>query len=626
MPQILDVQKLVLLEEPAEPRPDRVLECDVLVVGGGLGGCAAALAVCRAGRTVVLTEETDWLGGQLTAQGVSAPDEHRYIESFGGTRSYAELRARIRDWYRQRSDLAGAARREPHLNPGNGWVSRLCFEPKVGVDVLHDLLAPAREAGLLQVFLRHQAVRVETDGDIARAVCFRHLESLEHLEVRAAFVLDATELGDLLPLAGVEHRVGAESIAETGEPHAREEAADWCVQSFTYPFAVELTRAPQTPLPVPHDYELHRDRQPYTLRHRYYDERGWVTYRMFTQGEGAAGPFWTYRRLIDNRNFQGADHTADVAMINWPGNDFRHGNLLAESLTDRLESLRAAKDLALGFCRWLQTECPRDEGGTGYSELRLRPDVMGTDDGLARFPYIREGRRIAALRTVVEGEISAALRSGPGGPPARAAFFPDSVGVGLYGIDIHPCEGEEKIPPFAGLPFQIPLGALVPIRMRNLLPACKNIGTTHITNGAYRLHPVEWNIGESAGELAVFCLDRKLSPQTVARDGKRRRRLQRHLARAGIPLYWYVDVPEGHPAFEAVQVLAAWGICRGEANSLTFRPDDPADGALMLALANAPAWARERIGLFLEDYLARWPALCRGDVARAAYEFLSVRN
>src|SRR3712207_8348422 len=50
------------------------------------GGCAAALAACRAGLRVVLSEETDWIGGQLTSQAVP-PDEHPWIESFGCTRA-----------------------------------------------------------------------------------------------------------------------------------------------------------------------------------------------------------------------------------------------------------------------------------------------------------------------------------------------------------------------------------------------------------------------------------------------------------------------------------------------------------------------------------------------------------
>src|SRR3712207_8972640 len=52
---------------------------------------------------------------------------------------------------------------------------------------------------------------------------------------------------------------------------------------------------------------------------------------------------------------------------------------------------------------------------------------------------------------------------------------------------------------FRSLPFQVPLGAMIPVRVNNLIAGCKNIGTTHVTNGCYRLHPVEWTIGEAAG-------------------------------------------------------------------------------------------------------------------------------
>src|ERR1700722_13125988 len=74
------------------------LNCDVLVVGGGTGGFAATLAACRLGMRVVLTEETDWIGGQLTAQAVP-PDEHPWIEQFGCTRSYRDYRSAVRTYY-----------------------------------------------------------------------------------------------------------------------------------------------------------------------------------------------------------------------------------------------------------------------------------------------------------------------------------------------------------------------------------------------------------------------------------------------------------------------------------------------------------------------------------------------
>src|SRR2546421_2102357 len=127
MPPLVDIQNLRIVE--ADNTPETSLACELLIAGGGLGGCAAALAACARGRRVVMSEETDWIGGQLTAQGVSAPDEHRYIEQFGGTRRYYELRNRIRAYYRETTTLSPKALASETLNPGGGWVSRLCCEP-----------------------------------------------------------------------------------------------------------------------------------------------------------------------------------------------------------------------------------------------------------------------------------------------------------------------------------------------------------------------------------------------------------------------------------------------------------------------------------------------------------------
>jgi len=619
MAQVLDVQRLRVLPEPDQPKVDAVFECDLLVAGGSLGGCAAALAACRAGRTVVLTEETDWLGGQITSQGVSALDEHATIESFGGTRSYYELRDLVRAYYRQQTALSPDAQADDKLNPGNGWVSHLCFEPQAGLWALDQLLAPFIESGHLRLALRHRAVSAAVSEDLVRSVTFRHLDGEEHTEIHATFVLDATELGDLLPLTGTEYVTGAESGLETGEPSAGLDANPKCVQSFTYPFAVEFRPEECHRVRRPDDYENNRDRQPYTLKHQYHDERGWLTYRMFDSGERDVPPFWTYRRLIDAGQFADPRFPNDIAMINWPGNDFRHGNLIDVEPEEALAALQAAKALSLGFCHWLQTECPRDEGGAGYGELLLRPDVMGTPDGFAKFPYIRESRRIKALHTVKEQEISARQQRG-----ARATYFADSIGIGLYPIDIHPAEGEVRIPPAPTLPFQIPMSALIPVRMRNLLPACKNIGTTHITNGAYRLHPTEWAIGEAAAHLAGFCMDRNLTPQSLVTDEPRRQRLQRKLVRAGIPIYWYTDIPLGHDLFEAVQVLGGWGIWAGDEDSLEFDSTAPLGSTELLALTRAAGKDQERLEILIADWLGRWSTLERGEALAAAYAAFAV--
>src|SRR6266511_6186713 len=176
---------------------------DVLVAGGGTGGVAAALAVARAmppagrrGWTVCLLEETDWIGGQLTTQGVSALDEHEHIERFGGTRSYYALREAIRDHYRHLSPTLAA---QPHPNPGTCWVTRLAFEPRVALDVLLAMVAPHADAGRLNILTRTKAARAEVSRDRIESVLAVSLDDRRWTRIRPGTVIAATELGDLLP-------------------------------------------------------------------------------------------------------------------------------------------------------------------------------------------------------------------------------------------------------------------------------------------------------------------------------------------------------------------------------------------------------------------------------------------
>ncbi|HEX8463001.1 MAG TPA: FAD-dependent oxidoreductase, partial [Abditibacterium sp.] len=196
------------------------------------------------------------------------------------------------------------------------------------------------------------------------------------------------------------------------------------------------------------------------------------------------------------------------------------------------QHLEGARQLSLSFVHWMQTEAPRHDGGNGYPEVRLRGDVTGTLDGLAKYPYIRESRRILAEFTVCEQHVASDLR------PDGAEKFADSVGIGCYRIDLHPSTGGRNYIDVGSQPFQIPLGALIPRRLENLLPACKNLGVTHITNGCYRLHPVEWNIGEGAGALAAWCLDKRESPRGVRNSPAKLQEFQKHLESAGIELDW----------------------------------------------------------------------------------------
>jgi len=605
--RVLDVVR-ISADQPPEagvvtltlPPVGQRISCDVLVVGAGTGGVAAALAAAEGGHSVCLTEETQWVGGQMTTQGVAALDDNRYIESGGGTASYLKLRTAIRAYYQQHYKLSPPAAREKQFNPGSCWVSSLCFEPAVGLEAIQSMLKPFQSSGLLRIFLRTKAISVERSGNRITSILAYNFETDVWTAFRARYVLDATETGDLLPLAGAEYVTGAEARNKTGEPHARPDDADpKDSQSFTYTFVLARNSSQEHPIPKPPDYEKHRDAQPYSLSVDYGNGKT-LTYGMFERSPGTPGSFWTYRRLIASANFVGKNVPREVSMTNWPGNDYCGPALLLGDADLEAQALREAKITSLGFAYWLQNEAPRAPepaprskvpgGGAasgagaardvpaadhrGYAELELVTSALGSKDGLSQFPYIRESRRIQALKTVREQDISALYQKG-----ARAAFFPDSVGIGWYPIDIHSCSKRDFSTDTR--PFQIPLGALVPQGLENLLAAAKNIGTTHITNGAYRLQPVEWAIGEAAGVLADFAIDHVVTPAVVAGDDRLTEQLQSALLDRGVPIFWYDDVAPEAPVFRDAQVLAERGIFGPNNTDLHFG----AGGSVTLAEA-----------------------------------------
>jgi hypothetical protein len=519
------------------------MKTDILIIGGGTGGCAAAMAATSLGHRVILTEETDWLGGQLTSQAVP-PDEHRWIEQFGCTRRYRHFRNSVRAYYKNHYPLTPGAYEHPQLNPGGGRVSRLCHVPRVALAVIEEMLAYARTTDRLRILLRHKPVAVDVEGDRVRSVTVRNLETGRDVTISADYVLDATELGDLLPMAGVEYVSGAESKRDTNEPHAVDgDPQPDNVQGFTWCFAMGYDPKGNHVIDKPAFYERWRDYEPkltppwpgrllsWTYTHP-------VTLkpidRTLFEGEvEGKGAFFTYRQIVSVDRFAGPHLPHDVTLVNWPQNDYWETNLIdqPQEVVDR--ALRESRELSLSLFYWLQTEAPRGDGGTGYPGLYLCPELMGTSDGLAKYPYVRESRRIRALFTVTENHIGTEARGAK-----VAEQFPDSVGVGSYRIDLHPSTTGDNYVDISSLPFQIPLGSLVPQRVTNLLAACKNLGVTHITNGCYRLHPVEWNIGESAGLLASFCLMRKTQPHAVHAQRELLAEFQQLLRDQGVELEW----------------------------------------------------------------------------------------
>lgn len=512
---------------------------DVVIVGGGTGGCAAALACARMGLRVVMTEPTRWIGGQLTSQSVP-PDEHPWIEQFGCTRSYRRFRDGVRAYYRNHFPLSEKAANTPYLNPGNGSVSRLCHEPRAALAVLEAMLAPYVHSGRLRILTEHTVVGAAADGDRLRAVTVRQTRTGALLTLAAPYVLDATECGDVLPLAGAEYVTGSESQKETGEPHALAGEADPLdMQAISHCFALDYREGENWTIDKPADYEFWRN---YKADFWPDKQLSWVISHHVTHEPNdllanskndALPPLWTFRRMIDKTNFAPGTYDSDLSLINWVQMDYWLGPVFEVPEEQAAEHLRQAKQLSLSFLYWMQTEAPRADGKIGFPGLRLRGDVTEGPDGLAMAPYIRESRRIRAEFTVLEQHVAADVRGAHG-----AETFADSVGIGSYRIDLHPSTGNRNYIDISCHPFQIPLGSLIPVRMDNLLPACKNIGVTHITNGCYRLHPVEWNIGEAAGLLSAYCLKRGIKPRQVLRDRETLSDFQSLLVKQGIELNW----------------------------------------------------------------------------------------
>ena len=525
------------------------LHTDVLIIGGGLGGVSAALSALRGGASVVLTEEFPWLGGQLTSQAVPM-DEHSWVEQTGVTASYRALRDGIREYYRRWYPLTEDARAERHLNPGAGLVSGICHEPRVAVAVLDAMLAPYRSSGRLTVLQPAVPVSAGVEGDRVTSVTVELRASGQRREITAAYVIDATELGDLLPLTGTEYVTGFESNTTTGEPSAPDIAQPENQQAFSWCFVVDHVDGDHT-IDRPRDYDEWKSVQPEfwgapMISLTGPDPRTLDTFtRTFTptldddplaqtadqRASGGDTELWKFRRIAARKLFRPGAYDSDLVLVNWPMIDYLGGTL--PDNPEAATHLDGAKQQSLAMFYWLQTEAPRPDGGTGWPGLRLRGDVTGSDDGLAQAPYIRESRRILAKTTIREQDLSIAVRG-----HGRPATWEDSVGVGMYRIDLHPTTGGDNYLDVASAPFEIPLGALIPQRLRNLLPAGKNIGTTHITNGAYRLHPVEWNIGESAGALAAFCLQGGTEPHAVHDSTALTEEFQRALARQGVQLHW----------------------------------------------------------------------------------------
>ncbi len=506
------------------------LEVDVLVVGGGTAGTAAAVQASRSGSTVLLIEETPWLGGMLTAAGVSCIDGN----------------------YNLRSGLFGEFVDSLSMRYGGlealktGWVSNVNFEPHVGEAVLENMLARCGDG--LRVWKETSLLSLSRSGRLWKAV-LAGKDGRGRRGVRARSVIDATELGDVAALCGIPSRIGMDSAAQTLESIAPREA-NGTVQDMTY-VAVLKDFGPGADMRIPEPPG--------------YDRSLFVNscVNPLNSSPDPSRTLWPAANMISYGRLPGGKY-----MINWPieGNDFYAQTVtLDREARDSVHNL--AKNFTLGFVYFIQNEL-------GYRNLGIADDEFPTSDGLPFYPYFRESRRI-------EGEAFLTLDAAASPYDYPVPYYRTGVAVGDYAVDHH----HHRNPDYRNLPdlhfypipsFNVPAGVMLPSGFDGILVSEKSVSVSNLINGATRLQPVVMQLGQAAGAWTALSVRLGCELRDVPL-----RVLQRELLSCGCYLMPYLDLKPGQEHFEEMQRIGATGILRGEgrnvgwANQTWFRCSDP---------------------------------------------------
>lgn len=603
-------------------KADKIVECEILVVGAGLAGAATAYEGLKLGKTVCMTDITDWIGGQISSQGTSALDERptQRGELFY-PKGYLEFRKRIEKHYGK-------------LNPGECWVSYSCFLPKDAAHIIEQQLKDTakKHNGTLKWFPSTVVKDLEIapipaigkGKQITKVIGIQHSPQpntpplntnplsqiieeaytykdsdrfkktiIEFVAPKATqkkvanwYVVEATETGEIIALTDVPYRLGIDPRSYL-EPSSSSVTGDsYCTQGFTYTFAMQQTEEAQLQ-EMPSFYPQYEPYYSYELE-RLADFDLVYTYRRIWKAEDS--------EMTKFRGIEFATPTAgDISMQNWTwGNDYRPGtsqdNLIysKQQLQKmgqlnpgnwmgglRQDALRKGEENAFGFYYWLVNGTTDSQLGENVKKpspnqifLKGLDSPMGTVHGLSKYPYMREARRIIGRSsyTYPDGfminEIDMSRRDyqddyykntldaktyqrlitelagleGISGSNdqfsvndiknrSRSTIYPDSVGIGHYAIDFHPCMTEtpfekpgnteragERRGAGQAYPFQIPLSSLIPQEVDNLLVVGKSIAVSHIAAAAYRVHSFEWSSGAAAGTTAALALKNDVLP------------------------------------------------------------------------------------------------------------------
>lgn len=506
---------------------DRSEHVEVLVVGGGAGGVSAGIQCARMGVKNIIVEETPWVGGMLTSAGVSCIDGNYNLRSGIFGEFTDSLAARYGGWDALKT----------------GWVSNINFEPHVAQEILSniaascgDLLEVRRETSVTAVSGAPGKWKVElSDASGRRSV------------IEAEVLIDATELGDVAKMCGVDYRIGMESSSDTGESIAPEQSND-IIQDLTY-VAVLKDYGPDADMTVerPSSYD------PSVFANSCLNPLSTVSETGQT--------IWPADMMISYGALPGGKY-----MINWPiyGNDY-YVNSIEMTPEQRREAYEKAKEFTMCFVYFIQHEL-------GMKHIGLADDEFPTEDGMPFFPYHRESRRIVGEAFFT---MDAAAR------PYDFNLYRTGIAVGDYPVDHH----HFRHPDWKSLPdlhfypvpsFNVPMGVLIPADTDDLIVTEKSVSVSNLINGATRLQPVVMQLGQAAGAVAALS---RIEAKSVKKVGVRQ--VQEALLDAGCYLMPYLDLPVTDRHFKAVQRIGATGILRGEGrnvgwtNQTWFRTEDP---------------------------------------------------
>lgn len=507
---------------PAHP------ETEIVIYGGGAGGLCAGIQAARMGAAVTILEPSMWVGGMLTAAGVSALDGNKHGAGGGLVHTFRE---QLADHYGSIDDLY------------TGWISLYNYEPHVAHGILQEwveaedeltVLYGVEATGYERIGPRRREITVtEVDNAIDGPGCNSPSQTLT-----CSVFIDATEYGDGLALAGIPYRLGRESKEELGES-AAPETPDMEMQDLTY--AATLVRDPEgEPIPVtPQDRAAWQVFQcstsadcpnpdPDLLNHTVHDWESFITY---------------------------AELPNDKYLLNWPhhANDYPVSEAFYENRFFRAKQLRSAKQHTMQFVKYMQTELD-------HPEWQIATDEFPTDDHLPLIPYMREARRLVNDSIMVQRDVI------PVNGNPRAPTIDDTIAVGDYFIDHH--HAKHHLPPECRLhedypdnaPFQVPISVFFPDTDDEcFLAGEKSIAVSHIVNGCTRLQPVVMLMGQALGAIATYAAQDDKPPAEVNTA-----RVQSALVDAGCQLYIMYDVPRGHDLFRPVQELALAGVLQDE--------------------------------------------------------------